>query len=101
MQVPQKRAGRVRLPDHMPLETAHTRGQHGLVAAACHQGARANTGHWVTWRRGHTVDEPSMPWTIDDDAKRRVPKPSDNLEEQVAIAVYCSETHVLMMRDIE
>ena len=50
---------------------------------------------------GHTVDEHSMPWTIDDDAQHYAPMPSDNLEEQVAIAVYCCDTHALMRRDIE
>ena len=52
MQVPKKRVGRVKLPDMLPLETSHARVRYGLVAAACHIGASANAGHWVTWRRG-------------------------------------------------
>ena len=93
MQEAEKRTGRVRLPKMLPLETAHASVRYGLVAAACHLGERANAGHWVTWRRGPTVNEGSMPWAIDDDERRRAPLPSDNLEEQVAIAVYCCEAH--------
>ena len=45
---PQKRLGRVKLPDTMSLHTAHGTVQYKLVAAACHRGAEASSGHWLT-----------------------------------------------------
>ena len=73
MPTPQKRLGRVKLPDTMSLHTAHGTVQYKLVAAACHRGAQAGSGHWLTWRRGHTVGQPSVSWIIDDDERRRLP----------------------------
>ena len=81
------------------MHTAHGTVQYKLVAAACHRGVQAGSGHWLTWRRGHTVGQPSEEWIIDDDEDRRLPNENqyleDRLEEQVAVAVYCCDLHNL------
>lgn len=86
-----KRAGQVQLPDVLPLSTPLGSVRYQLLAAACHKGSHARTGHWVTWRAGVTVGA-DAPWLIEDDSERRLPRTGgalqDDLRADVSIAMY-------------
>ena len=78
-----KRRGCVRLPLALPLTCFEESAEYSLVAVACHSGASPNVGHWVTWRRGLTVNSESVPWLIDDDDNRRLPGVAASLQENL------------------